>query len=68
MNDTGKIGKYMELALLLPISSMIGYAMGYGLDKLFHTHFLYIVFLFLGIAAGIIQLIRELQKDSADGS
>ncbi len=67
MNDTGKIGKYMELALLPPISALIGYAMGYGLDKLFHTHFLYIVFLFFGIAAGIVQLIRELQKDSADG-
>ena len=68
MNDSSKIGKYMELALLLPISTVIGYAMGYGLDKLFHTHFLYLVFLLFGIAAGLIQLIRELQKDSADGS
>ena len=68
MHDSSKLGKYMELALLLPISTVIGYAMGYGLDKLFHTHFLYLVFLLFGIAAGLIQLIRELQKDSADGS
>ncbi len=67
MNESSKIGKYMELALLLPISTVVGYAMGYGLDKLFRTHFLYLVFLLFGIAAGLIQVIRELQKDSADG-
>ena len=60
-NNLGKsIGKYLELALLLPISTLVGAAMGYGLDKLFGTHFLYLVFLLLGSAAGIIQLIREL--------
>lgn len=68
MNDTGKIGKYMELALLLPLSVVIGYFMGYGLDKLFHTHFLYLVFLLFGVAAGLIQVIRELMQDSADGN
>jgi F0F1-type ATP synthase assembly protein I len=36
--------------------------MGYGLDKLFHTHFLQWVFLVLGIAAGMIEAIRESQK------
>jgi F0F1-type ATP synthase assembly protein I len=59
-NDGDNIGKYIELALLLPISTMVGMALGYGLDKLFATHFLYIIFMVLGTAAGIIQLIREL--------
>ena len=59
-DDEKSIAKYLELALLLPISTMIGLGMGYGLDQLFHTHFLYLIFLLLGSAAGIIQLIREL--------
>jgi F0F1-type ATP synthase assembly protein I len=59
-NDDRSIGKYLELALLLPISTMVGLAMGYGLDRLFGTHFLYLIFMVLGTAAGIIQLIRGL--------
>jgi F0F1-type ATP synthase assembly protein I len=59
-NDDKNLGKYLELAILLPISTMVGLGMGYGLDKLFGTHFLYIIFMLLGSAAGIIQLIREL--------
>jgi F0F1-type ATP synthase assembly protein I len=58
--DDNTIGKYIELGLLLPISTGIGMAMGYGLDRLFGTHFLYIVFMVIGTAAGIVQLIREL--------
>ena len=59
-NQDANIGKYLELAMLLPISTMVGYGMGYGLDKLFGTHYLYLIFMFLGTAAGIIQLIRDL--------
>ena len=58
--DDSSLGKYIELATLVPISTMVGMAMGYGLDKLFGTHFLYIIFMLLGTAAGIIQLIRDL--------
>jgi F0F1-type ATP synthase assembly protein I len=58
-----KYGRYLSLAALLPASTFIGYAMGYGLDHLFGTHFLYIVFLLFGIAAGFIELIREVSKD-----
>lgn len=49
---------------MLPASTAIGYLIGYGLDRLFHTRFLSIVFLLLGIAAGFIELIRQVQKDS----
>ena len=57
------IGKYTSLALLLPISTFVGYAMGYGLDLLFHTGWLRYVFLALGTVSGFISLIRELDKD-----
>ncbi|MEP6715651.1 MAG: AtpZ/AtpI family protein [Terriglobia bacterium] len=62
-NSTSSIGKYTGLALLLPLSTLIGYAMGYGLDMLFHTAWLRYVFLVLGTISGFISLIRELDKD-----
>ncbi len=51
--------QYAGLAFLLPISALIGYLMGYGLDKVCHTTFLHWVFLVLGIAAGMLEAIRE---------
>jgi len=46
----------------LPISTLVGWGMGYGLDKLFHTAFLQYIFLALGIVAGLIEAIRESQQ------
>ena len=63
-NSTRNIGKYASLAVLLPISTGVGYAMGYGLDYLFHTHWLRIAFLVLGTISGFISLIKELDKDA----
>jgi F0F1-type ATP synthase assembly protein I len=64
-NLVREFGKYYSLAFLLPAAILVGFLMGYGLDKLFGTGFLKIVFLFLGVAAGIIEVIRELNKDAA---
>lgn len=58
------LSRYMPLALTLPVSTIVGYAIGYWLDKQFGTTYLYLVFLLLGIAAGITQLITELNKDN----
>ncbi len=67
-DNMSKIGQYLGLAMLLPISTAVGYGIGYGLDHLFHTHFLAIVFLVIGIVAGFVRLIRELQHDTdSDG-
>jgi F0F1-type ATP synthase assembly protein I len=63
-SDARGIGKYLNLALLLPISTFVGYLMGYGLDMLFHTTWIRYVFLVLGSVAGFIELIRELSKDT----
>ena len=61
-NDNKNVGQYLGLAMMLPIATFVGYGMGYGLDRLFGTHFLYLVFMVIGTAAGIIQLIRDLSK------
>ena len=58
------VGEYTSLAFLLPASTFIGYLIGYLLDRAFHTHFLYIVFLILGIAGGFVQLVRQLMRDT----
>lgn len=58
------LGRYLGLAFLLPVCVFVGYVMGVLLDRAFGTHFLYIVFLLFGIAAGILELLKELQKDS----
>ena len=60
------VGEYTSLGILLPASTFIGYLIGYLLDKAFHTHFLYIPFLILGIAAGFVQLVRLLLRDTQD--
>jgi F0F1-type ATP synthase assembly protein I len=63
------VSQYTGLAFLLPVSTFVGYVIGYLLDKAFHTHFLYVVFLILGIVSGFVQLIRQIQKDTRnDGS
>ena len=58
-----QLGKYYGLIFVLPAAVLVGFGIGYALDKLFHTGFLKIVFLLLGVAAGIIDLLRELAKD-----
>ena len=61
------VGEYTALAFMLPAATFVGYAIGYGLDKAFGTDWLYIPFLILGIAAGFVQLIRQLMRDTKDG-
>ncbi|HVT95632.1 MAG TPA: AtpZ/AtpI family protein [Bryobacteraceae bacterium] len=63
-NPLQAFGRYAYLAFLLPMSTFVGYGIGYLLDKAFHTNFLYIVFLILGIAAGFIDLIRTISRES----
>ena len=58
------VSRYLGLAMLLPISVAVGYAIGYFLDRALGTRFLMPAFLILGIVAGFVQLIRELLKDS----
>jgi len=60
------VGEYTSLAFVLPAATFVGYAIGYLLDKAFGTHFLYLVFLLLGIAAGFVELIRRLMRDASN--
>jgi F0F1-type ATP synthase assembly protein I len=60
------VGEYTSLAFMLPTATFVGYALGYMLDKAFGTHWIYIPGLLFGIAAGFVQLIRHLLRDTRD--
>jgi F0F1-type ATP synthase assembly protein I len=55
-------GEYSALGFVLPSSVFAGYLIGYLLDKQFGTHYLYLVFMVLGIIAGFFQIFRFLKK------
>ena len=58
--------EYSSLALLLPAATFVGYLIGYGLDRVFGTHWLRLLFLILGTIGGFVQLIRQIMRDAND--
>jgi F0F1-type ATP synthase assembly protein I len=63
-----KVGEYSALAFLLPSATAVGYILGVYADRALGTNYLYLVFTLLGIAAGIIKLLQQLQKDLRNGN
>ncbi len=55
-------GRFLSLGFVIPAAILVGYAIGYGLDRLFGTHVLYLVFLILGAIGGLAAMVREAQK------
>ncbi len=53
--------RFVGVGFLIPCSIVIGYYFGLWLDGLLHTHFLYIVFLLLGAAGGLAEMVRQVQ-------
>ena len=48
-----------SLGLTFAFSALIGFGIGFGLDRLFHTRpWLMLVFTGLGLAAGFVNLVR----------
>jgi F0F1-type ATP synthase assembly protein I len=68
LTGAARYAQYSGLAMLLPASTFVGYAIGYYLDKAFGTNWLQIVFLILGSVAGFMTLIRQVMRDSHDDS
>ena len=53
----------VQLAFMLPLAVVIGYFLGSWLDDRFHTTWLKLLGLLLGIAAGFVQLVRVAGKE-----
>ena len=58
------LGKYLSLALTLPASVFAGYVLGALADHYLHRSWLVPVGIIAGMAAGLIQILRELSRES----
>jgi F0F1-type ATP synthase assembly protein I len=58
------LGKHLSLALTLPASVAAGYILGSLADHWLHLSFLPALGILLGMAAGIIQILRELSRET----
>jgi F0F1-type ATP synthase assembly protein I len=59
-----QMARYSELAFLLPAALVVGWLAGVALDRWLHTTWLYLAGILLGIAAGFVQLIRTVIRNS----
>jgi F0F1-type ATP synthase assembly protein I len=58
------VGRYSQLALVLPCATFVGWLLGTLLDRWLHTSWISVVGLLLGSAAGLIEVIRTVQRDT----
>jgi len=63
-NPWVQVSRYSQFALMLPAGTVAGWLLGSALDRWLHTSWISIVGLFLGIAAGLIELIRTALRDT----
>jgi F0F1-type ATP synthase assembly protein I len=59
-----QVGRYSQLALVLPSATVVGWLLGTALDRWLHTSWISIVGLLLGTAAGLIEVIRTIMRDT----
>ena len=65
-NKWVEIESYNQLGVLLPAATFVGWLIGHLLDLHFRTHWIYLVGLGFGIAAGFVQLFRVALKTGDD--
>jgi F0F1-type ATP synthase assembly protein I len=58
------LGKYLSLALTLPACVVAGYILGALADRWLGIPFLRALGIMLGMAAGLIQILRELGRET----
>lgn len=54
--------QYAHIGLAIPAATIAGLLLGTLLDRLFHTHWMYLVGMLLGIVAGFYDIIRAVQQ------
>jgi F0F1-type ATP synthase assembly protein I len=57
-----QVNRYFEIGMTFPAALVAGLLIGYGLDRLLGTTFLYLVCMLLGVAGAFVQLLRLLSK------
>lgn len=65
--DFRRLAELTSIGLMLPSSIAVGLFMGYFLDRWLGTHpWLLLVFTVLGIASGLISLLRAIKREFKD--
>jgi F0F1-type ATP synthase assembly protein I len=59
-----QVGRYSQIAFMLPAGTVAGYLLGSLCDRWLHTSWISIVGLLLGTAGGLIELIRTVSRDT----
>jgi ATP synthase protein I len=59
-----QVGRYSQLAFVLPTALVVGWLVGAALDRWLHTTWIYLAGIVLGIVAGFVDLIRTVMRDS----
>jgi ATP synthase protein I len=59
-----QVSRYSQLALVLPCATIVGWLLGTALDHWLRTSWISVVGLLLGTAAGLIEVIRTIQRDT----
>lgn len=63
-NPWVQVGRYSQLALMLPAGTVAGWLIGSALDHWLHASWISVVGLLLGTVAGLIELIRTVARDT----
>lgn len=59
-----QVASYIGLALTVPAAALVGYGIGYVLDRQFATRPIFtIIFVVLGFAAGLMEVLRTIARD-----
>jgi ATP synthase protein I len=57
-----RVERLIQLALLLPAATFVGWAIGYGLDQWLHQHWIYLAGLIVGAFSGFVQVFRVVSQ------
>jgi F0F1-type ATP synthase assembly protein I len=63
-NPWVQVGRYSQIALMLPAGTVAGWLIGSALDHWLHASWISVVGLLLGTAGGLIELIRTVARDT----
>jgi F0F1-type ATP synthase assembly protein I len=66
MKSLVQVESLIQLALMLPVATVVGWLIGVGLDKWLHQHWIYIPGLILGAAAGFVEMFRVIVAHSKE--
>ena len=62
-----KAESVLQLALAVPVGCFVGLALGWWLDKKFHTHWIVVVGMLLGATGGFIQIFQYVSRAGRSG-